>query len=116
MLMELAAGMRQVIVTVLRIAGVVLLVLAAYSFISLVEGAAILIGMDPGYRWNHFVTGGRLTDGLRFVIHAGLGWFLCAYSGRLAVWLVPRVGAVCLRCGYRLEAANGGVCPECGRE
>ena len=121
--MTLATGMRQVVITGLRLSGLVLLLLAAFTLASIVQRALETQTASPGYRLQNFMLAGGFRALMFFIVQAAAGAFLCRYAGRLTLWLVPRITdsiagtsghSACLRCGHDLNAANAGTCPECG--
>lgn len=116
--MDVTAAVRQVVVAILRLSGIGLLVFAALTLPSVLT---VLLGVwrGAGSRsdlWERFID----LEGPSYLIRLALlligGGLLLAFSGRLTLWLVPRVTTKCLRCGHRLDDSNKGVCPECGAE
>ena len=100
-----------VVLGCLRIIGLVFCLLAAFSARDLIH---VAVYAADGGGWSYFLGG----EGVAAVVSSSI-WLtaaigLCAFGPRLAAWLTPCPGARCLRCGHRLDAANNGVCPECG--
>ena len=107
--------LRQFVLLAVRAAGVVFCVLALLSVAELAELAATAAGTQEGlFRGDYFLHGGGLRLLVSMLVNGGIGAALCAWSARLTAWLVPSLSSRCLRCGHRLDAANGGVCPDCG--
>ncbi len=104
--------LRQLVLLAVRGAGVVFCVLALLPAATFVES---VLGAVYGERLgDYFLYGGGVQLLASMLVNAGIGAALCVWSGRLTAWLVPSLSSRCLRCGHRLDAANGGVCPECG--
>ena len=107
--------MRQIVLMMVRAAGVVFCIVAAFSLARVVTQIVYTIRLsNGGFEWYYLVDAEVPTWAMCFVAQAGLGFGLCRWSGRLAAWLVPSMRDACLRCGHRMDAANVGVCPECG--
>ena len=95
--------------------GLVFCLLAALSLKDLVnEVVRVVTTVDSDYRWSNFLLEGGSATGLSFLIWLTGAIVLCVPCPRIAAWLTPTPGARCLKCGPRLDAANKGICPECG--
>ncbi|MBC7834145.1 MAG: hypothetical protein H7Y88_03475 [Phycisphaerales bacterium] len=112
--MDRTTLLRQLVLAVLRFAAVVFVLLALYSLAAVINVLLHLIEIDPAFRWMNFVQQQGAGRALWFIANLAAAALIWKYSGRLALWIVPRLSAECLRCGHRLEPGNGGVCPECG--
>lgn len=115
--MDSVALLRTVVVLLLRAVAVTLAVWALFALADLGHAViyAVRLGMGS-IDWNFLTEAGAIGAAFALMGRALAAFLLAKFSGKLALWIVPRLTRKCIACGHTLVESNAGVCPECGAQ